>query len=211
MMMLKFVVAVLLTFGCLKASSQYEAIQPQGIYSSEFNIDNIARNITYYMPLNYGKFDTYPLVIVLHDANSSAKNVIKSLGDIIHEAADSNNAIILYPDAIAQHWNSKTGASFAATDSINDVGFISIMTDFFVQQYHCDAARIYVTGIGNGGSMAARLQCDNNKKYNKFASINSTEKISCNSATTTQLKVIDAPLKQAMAQAFSYFFNSSNN
>ena len=42
------------------------------VYSNSFTIDGIARNITYYMPANYGK-DAYGLIVFLHAANSSAK------------------------------------------------------------------------------------------------------------------------------------------
>ena len=142
MKMLKFVAVLLFSFCLTNAFSQYEAIQPQGIYTSDFNIDNIPRLITYYMPLNWGKKDLYPLVVVLHDSGSSAKKMIKSLGDIIHAKADSSDCVVLYPDAVAMHWNSKTGAPFPATDTINDAGFISMMVDFFVQQYQCDPDRL---------------------------------------------------------------------
>src|SRR3954465_4279966 len=121
MKMLKLVTVLLLSFSLSHAFSQYEGIQPQGIYTSDFNIDNRPRLITYYMPLNWGKKDLYPLVVVLHDENSSAKSTIRSLGDIIHTRADSSDCVVLYPDAVTGHWNNKTGTSSAsAADSIND-------------------------------------------------------------------------------------------
>src|SRR3954452_21220547 len=120
MNMLKLVTVLLLSFSLSHVFSQYEGMQPQGIYTSDFNIDNRPRLITYYMPLNWGKKDLYPLVVVLHDANSSAKSTIKSLGDFINAKADSSDCVVLYPDAIAAHWNSKTDTSSAAKDSIND-------------------------------------------------------------------------------------------
>jgi polyhydroxybutyrate depolymerase len=172
MKLLKFVVALLLSSSLSHAFSQYEAIQPQGIYTSDFNIDNRPRLITYYMPLNWGKKDMYPLVVVLHDANSSAKNTIKSLGDIIDAKADSGDCVVLYPDAVAGHWSSKTDTANAAVDSVNDAGFISIMVDFFIQQYKCDPQRLYVVGMGNGGDMAKLINCYSPNKYAAVASIN---------------------------------------
>ena len=202
--MLKLVIVLLLCFSLSHAFSQYEAIQPQGIYTSDFNIDNIPRLITYYMPLNWGKKDAYPLVVVLHDANSNAKNTIKSLGDVIHAKADSSDCVVLYPDAIAAHWNSKTGAPFPATDSINDAGFISIMVDFFIQQYQCDPKRLYVIGTGNGGDMAKLLNCYSTNKYAAIASINGDKTNPCQSSNTANILEVNAPVKEAVKQAWDF-------
>src|SRR4051812_34993919 len=203
MKMLRFVVLLVLSFSLSHVFSQYEAIQPQGIYTSDFNIDNIPRLITYYMPLNWGKKDLYPLVVVLHDANSSAKNTIKNLGDIIHAKADSSDCVVLYPDAIAAHWNSKTGTPFPATDTIKDPGFISMMVDFFIQQYQCDPQRLYVIGIGNGGDMTKLLNCYGPKnKFAAVASINGSNANPCQNSDTSNILEVSAPAKEAIPQAW---------
>src|SRR3954471_6898846 len=204
MNMLKLVAVLLLSFSLSHVFSQYEGIQPQGVYTSDFNIDNRPRLITYYMPLNWGKKDLYPLVVVLHDANSSAKNTIKSLGDIIHAKADSSDCVVLYPDAIAGHWNSKTGESFPATDTINDAGFISIMVNFFVQQYQCDPKRLYVVGISNGGDMAKQLNCYSANIYAAVASINGSKTNPCQNGNTENILEVNAPAKEAIPQAWNF-------
>lgn len=142
------------------AFSQTDSLKGGELYSSNFLIDNIQRNFTYYMPVNYGTKDLYPLAIFLHAQNSSAKNIIKSYGSIIHAMADTSGCIVIYPDAVAANWNTKMNETTPATDSINDVGFISILIDYFRDVYHCDAKRVYVAGFANGGEFAYRLACD---------------------------------------------------
>ena len=154
---------------------QTDALQPQVVYSSHFVIDELPRTITYYTPLQYGKQDSYPLLILLHDDKSSAAGVIKKYGDFIHTKADSLGCVVMYPDAVAGHWNSRITNSL--NDSINDAGFISIMLDYFVQQYHCDASRIYLIGIGNGGNMCYRFNCNSNSKPVAIATINASADI----------------------------------
>ena len=202
--MLKFVAILLLSFSLSNAISQYEGIQPQGIYTSDFDIDNRPRLITYYMPSGWGKQALYPLVVVLHDAGSSAQNTIKSLGDIIHAKADSADCVVLYPDAVSAHWNSQAGPSFPATDSINDAGFISIMVDFFVQQYQCDTNRLYIIGAGNGGDMAKLMQCERPGKYAAVASINGSSGAACAGKSDTAVVEINAPAKAALGQAWTF-------
>ena len=209
MKLLKFAAALLLSFCTFQAFSQYEAIQPQGIYTSDFNIDNRPRLITYYMPLNWGKKDLYPLVVVLHDTNSNAKSTIKSLGDVIDAKADSSDCVVLYPDAVAGQWNSKTGN---VPDSVNDAGFISIMVDFFVQQYKCDPQRLYVVGLGNGGDIAKLLNCNSPKKYAAVASIKGSTTSPCtDSSAANNVLEINAPAKEAIQQAWDFVVHKKND
>src|SRR5579875_3207702 len=105
---------LLFVFASKTAFCQYDSLKPKGIYTSSFIIDEIPRNLTYYMPQNYGKLDTYPLLIVLHDENSSAMNVIKQYGDLIHTKADSADCVVMYPDAVEGIW--KNGKN---KDSLN--------------------------------------------------------------------------------------------
>lgn len=144
----------------LAAHSQNDSLKGGELYSSNFLIDGVQRNFTYYMPINYGKKDLYPVVIFLHDMGKSGKDIIKSYGNKINAMADSSDCIVIYPDAVAGHWNDKMDKSFPATDTINDVGFISILIDYFRDVYHCDAKRVYVAGFFNGGELAYRLSCD---------------------------------------------------
>jgi polyhydroxybutyrate depolymerase len=149
--------------------SQNDSLKGGELYSSNFLIDGVQRNFTYYMPANYGKKDQYALVIFLHDMGGSGKDLIKSYGNTIHAMADSSDCIIIYPDAVAGHWNDKMGGSFPATDTINDAGFISILIDYFRDVYYCDAKRVYIAGFSNGGELAYRLSCDISAKITAIA------------------------------------------
>ncbi len=143
----------------LSLRAQEQAVKPKGLYSSEFDIDSITRNITFYIPAAYGKKESYPLVFFLHAEGEAGKTVIKKYGDKIQRLADSSDCIIVYPDAVKGHWNTETGPR-AATDTINDAGFINIMIDYFIQQYYCDRDKIFVAGFYAGGDMAWHLGCD---------------------------------------------------
>jgi polyhydroxybutyrate depolymerase len=155
----RFYLAVfLLVFHCL-AISQEKDLQGGQLYSSNFLIDGIQRDFIYYIPLNYQKSTAHALVIFLHDDGGTAKGLINSYGNIIQTLADSTDAVVIYPNAVGGHWNDKTEGS-PATDTINDVGFISITIDYFKQVYSCDPTRVYVAGLFNGGKLAQRLTCD---------------------------------------------------
>src|SRR4051812_8853922 len=102
------VLLILLNFQFI-AYSQNDSLKGGVLYSSNFLIDEVKRNFTYYMPVNYGKKDLYSLVIFLHDVGKSSKELIKNYGGKIQAMADTSDCIVIYPDAVAAHWNDKTG------------------------------------------------------------------------------------------------------
>ena len=157
MMKIPVLFALLLTATALHA--QESSVKPKGYYSSDFIIDSIPRYITFYIPAGFGTKDNYPLMFVLHDDAENAKTAIKKYSGIIEPLADSSTCIVVYMDAVKMHWNTRIGAG-AAGDTINDVGFANIMINYFVQQYYCDAQRIYIMGFNNGGAMAWRMACN---------------------------------------------------
>ncbi|MDQ2753812.1 MAG: hypothetical protein M3R72_12385 [Bacteroidota bacterium] len=165
-MKLFYAFTTVFVFASKNVFCQYDSLKPKGIYTSNFIINEIPRNLTYYMPQNYGKFNSYPLLIVLHDEKSSAMNVIKKWGDLIHAKADFADCVVMYPDAVDGVW--KKGKN---KDSLNDRMFLNIMLNFFIQQYHCDDSRIYLLGIGAGSEVAYQFSCEKNSKITAIATI----------------------------------------
>ena len=116
----------------------------------------------------------WPLVMMLHGAGGSAKNVIESTGWI--ELGEKEGFVTVFPNGTPknekrsesflgnpQTWNSggkqslAAGGSSAVAKNIDDVGFLgSLITR--VQQAICiDSSRIFVAGHSNGAGMAYRF------------------------------------------------------
>ncbi len=215
MKLLRLYALLLLLMNYATAFCQYDSLKGGGIYTSDFIINEIPRNITYYMPAGYGKSEVYPLLIFLHDDKSSAKNSIKLYGNLIHAKADSANCVIMYPDAIAGHWNSNVNTVGGSKDAINDVSFITLMLDFFIQQYHCDPDRIYLSGVGNGGNMCYRYNCEMPDKPAAIAPVNASAEAAalpgCRAKETVPISAVDAgaDTKAAVGKAFEFLLMHS--
>lgn len=201
---MKCVLALVMCLLGTVAYSQYEGIEPQGIYTSEFNIDEIPRKITYYMPLGYGKKVTYPLLIVLHDSGSTAAATIKKLGDDLHAHADSAGCIVLYPDAVNGRWHSSATSTTPSRDSINDAGFIGIMTDFFIQQFQSNSDELFVLGIGTGGSLAWNIHCNRPGTYAAVVAVQAPLNLACNSSTPALEVNNTGNNKEAISRAWQF-------
>ncbi len=77
-------------------------------------------------------------------------------------AADRDGFVAVYPNGTGRStqaltWNAGGCCAYAARHKIADVGFTRAMLDDLASRVHIDRARIYATGLSNGGMMAYRL------------------------------------------------------
>ena len=99
-----------------------------------------------------------PLVVMLHGGFGSASQAEKSYG--WDAEADREHFVVAYPDGLGRAWN--TGGGCCGTPgrtNADDTGFITAMVAAIERQVPVDAARVYATGISNGGIMAYTLAC----------------------------------------------------
>jgi polyhydroxybutyrate depolymerase len=96
-----------------------------------------------------------PTVIVLHGIAISASWTSQISG--FAEAARERGFTSVYPEGIKSAWND---GREGVTSGADDVGFLRKLVHELVQQKVADPARIYITGISNGGMMALRMLCE---------------------------------------------------
>lgn len=210
---MKKLVPTLILFIITVSLNAQNTIQPKVVYSSDFVIDEIPRNISFYIPANYGTKDFYPLVVMLHPEGDSAVKFIKNYGDIIQPLADSLNSVVLYPDALKGKWHSAVDT--AQRDSVNDVGFINIMITYFIQQYACNPNDVFICGFDKGGDMAEKLTCKLNLPVTAVASFKKVNAGTSMCSPPATIAVMDTksympeagklPYKVALNAAFNYF------
>jgi polyhydroxybutyrate depolymerase len=92
-------------------------------------------------------------VINLHGLNSNSREQEALSG--MSAKADAEGFIVVYPDGRSEQWRDGPGA-----EGEKDRQFILDLLAYLQSQYSIDVARVYATGISNGGGMANRLGCD---------------------------------------------------
>ncbi len=103
---------------------------------------------------------THPaLVIALHGSMGTGKQARETFGYDFDRLADEHGLIAVYPQGYEGHWNDckVKGPYSAKRENIDDVGFLHALVDRLVKDHNADPARVYVTGISNGGSMTLCL------------------------------------------------------
>ena len=128
------------------------------------NINEQERTYLLHLPKDYQAQNNYPLVVLLHGANLSAKDMI-AITDF-NSTADKHGFIALYPNGQNKSWD------YLSRPELNsDTLFIKSLVAKITKDYNVDSNRIYLAGFSNGGFMAERMLCENEGLFAAFASV----------------------------------------
>jgi polyhydroxybutyrate depolymerase len=117
------------------------------------------RTLRVYVP--EGRDTLLPLILVLHGGGGNGGGMEWLTRRGFNRIADRDGAIVAYPDGIDHGWNDgRSGLRSGAAARADDLGFLRSLPQALTALHAVDAARVYVTGISNGGMMSYRLACD---------------------------------------------------
>jgi polyhydroxybutyrate depolymerase len=122
------------------------------------------RTYLLHVPPSYRMDHEAPLVVVLHGGGGNADNVARM--SRMSEKADEQGFLVVYPNGTGKlqdrllTWNSSNCCGYALDNNVDDVGFIAATIARIEKDYRIDSARIFATGISNGGMMCYRLACE---------------------------------------------------
>jgi polyhydroxybutyrate depolymerase len=132
-----------------------DAALANGDTTGELIVEGATRRYLLHVPPGYQPGTPMPLVLNLHGLNESAAQQERVSG--MSEKADQAGFIIVYPEGEGspQRWNvgPREGGQ-------RDLAFIRALIDHLAAQLSVDPARVYATGISNGGGMVNRLGCE---------------------------------------------------
>jgi polyhydroxybutyrate depolymerase len=116
-----------------------------------------------------------PLVVILHGAGASAKQVLgmafpPSPLSLWLEIAEREDVIVAAADAGKGGW-SDCFASDARVAKKDDVAFIGALIDDVIARYGADPDRIHVIGVSRGGMMAYRVAAEIPHKLAAFSAL----------------------------------------
>lgn len=138
----------------LRAPAQPTAGDTEG----EIDVGGRARRYLLHIPPGYDAADApVPLVVSLHGLISSARQQAAISG--LSDKADTAGFIVVYPQGLGvpTRWDTRPDT---ADEPNRDVAFIRALVAQLQADLNIDPARVYVTGLSNGGGMTNRLGCD---------------------------------------------------
>jgi poly(3-hydroxybutyrate) depolymerase len=147
----------------LTAGASSAAVSP-GLNVRDLPFAGLARSYRLRVPVSYDGSTAVPLVVDIHGLlSSSAQQAGISRWAPI---AERENLIVAYPEGLNSAWNA---GICCGNRGIDDLGFIRAVVADVAASANIDPARIYATGLSNGGAMTQRLACDASDLFAAFA------------------------------------------
>lgn len=114
-----------------------------------------------HVPPRGAEEDKLPVMLVFHGGGGNGQQVAKSTG--FSTLADREGFIVVYPDGTGRlahrllTWNCGGLPCYASEQKVDDVGFVRALLADLAERERIDPARVYATGMSNGGMMVHRL------------------------------------------------------
>jgi polyhydroxybutyrate depolymerase len=156
--MRKSICLLLIAAGLLAAAAPALAQGTGEDITGEIDVGGVARRYLLHLPAGYdAEGAPVPLVLSFHGlASNSAQQAWTTK---LSAKADAEGFIVVYPQGLGTptRWRLVPDASRRGND---DVAFARDLIAHLQTVYTIDPARIYVTGMSNGGGISNRLACD---------------------------------------------------
>ena len=138
------------------------------LLTGSMSFHGLDRTYLLYLPPN--PHPGMPLVLNLHGYGSDAVQQMNYTN--MNAIADTAGFIVVYPNAVANRWNSGISDSPRwPVPDVDDVGFIDALIDSMYGQLHIDLGRVFACGMSNGGFMSYRLACELGHRIRAAASV----------------------------------------
>ncbi|MBN1967357.1 MAG: prolyl oligopeptidase family serine peptidase [Anaerolineae bacterium] len=153
-----FLVLLALALALEQAAPVHPQADPQAALFT-FEHDGLTRTYRLYVPANHDAAQPVPLLFALHGGGGNSRSMERLTEGGFNRLADAHDFLVVYPDGLNQAWNDGRLITGQASDA-DDVGFLLALLDDLATRYAIDPARVFATGISNGGAMSFRLACD---------------------------------------------------
>jgi polyhydroxybutyrate depolymerase len=141
--------------GVLVLAGTAVAVLEPGSNQRSLAFDEATYAYLVYRPDGHDGATPAPLIVDLHGwtSNGPQQSVLSGLRAI----ADREDFVVTHPSAPGAAWD---GGICCLETERDDVGFVRALVAAIAREIPIDPARVYVTGLSNGGAMTHRLACE---------------------------------------------------
>lgn len=168
------------------AATAGDEIRPRIAGAGDFDFEIVhedrLRKFRVHVPKSYLGDRATPLLLSFHGGG----------GDMAYQASDSNYGqtsaserdgfVVVFPNGFSRFdsgkfatWNAGNCCAGARDEKVDDVGFVRKILAEVQAQLNIDKARIYASGMSNGGMMAYRLACEMSDVFKGITSVAGTD------------------------------------
>jgi polyhydroxybutyrate depolymerase len=154
-------------------------ITAPGTYRFHFTDQGIRRDYLVHVPAKAIGHPA-PMLLALHGGGGDMDFQAANYG--IVEKSDQAGFIAVFPNGTSRFasgilatWNAGTCCGRAADRKVDDVAFLKAVIDRVATQVSVDSARVFATGMSNGGLMSYRLACEAADRIRAIAPVAGTD------------------------------------
>jgi len=129
-----------------------------GDVTGTMNSGGVERTYRLHVPPSQAGRTPLPLVLALHGNTGTGAGQARL--SHLDSVSDRHGFMVVYPDGLDRSWADGRGVTSADRRGVDDVRFLAALVDEVDRRHPVDRARVYATGMSNGGFMSARLACD---------------------------------------------------
>ncbi|MDP1612418.1 MAG: PHB depolymerase family esterase [Sulfuritalea sp.] len=170
-----------------RAARQEAATGPLagGTHTIQVTHEGRTRKVVVHVPAGLDSTQAAPLVLALHGGGGYAEYMADDGRYGLISKSDSAGFVVAFPNGYSKFprgkfatWNAGGCCGDARDRKVDDVGFLRAVVAHLSARLKLDRARIYATGMSNGGMMSHRLACEAADLFAAVASVAGTEALS---------------------------------
>jgi polyhydroxybutyrate depolymerase len=172
----------LLLFVCLFISTDAAAQLTVGTHHIKVTYQGQSRKVVVHVPPSYPSTQATPLVLALHGGGGFAEFIADDARYGFISKSDSAGFVVAFPNGYSKFpggkfatWNAGACCGDARDRTVDDVGMLRAVVEQLKSQLNLDTARIFATGMSNGGMMSHRLACEAPDVFRAVASVAGTD------------------------------------
>jgi polyhydroxybutyrate depolymerase len=140
------------------------------------------RKVLVHVPATLDPAQPAPLVLALHGGGGHAEFMADDAHYALQKKADEAGFIVAFPNGYSKlpgekfaTWNAGGCCGDARDRGVDDVAFARAVVAAVQARWRVDAARVFATGMSNGGMMSHRLACEAADVFRAVASVAGTD------------------------------------
>lgn len=163
-------------------ASKAETVQGPGDYHLSLQFGGTERHYLVHVPRSYDAAHLAPLLMALHGGGGNMDLQADDQRYGLIKLSEKYGIVAVFPNGIGAlggdklaTWNAGNCCGKSRDQAVDDVGFLRAVLADVEAQLAIDKARVYATGMSNGGMMAQRLACDAADVFTAVAPVAGTD------------------------------------